>query len=204
MDDQDRARFVHDLYEFNDVAPAPEYSRRDVWDLRSPTSDAQAPREKLVDVLAWCIMDNHYHLLLQDRKESGTTAFLRKLNIGYAKYFNERYERSGSLFQGRTKKVLIEQDAHFLYLLHYIHFNPLDLDPQTRNWRTEMRGNLRPSIDFLNSYRWSSYLDYCGKQNFPSIISKALYGDVYGDVAVVSKSILQDREIQDYGKLQLE
>lgn len=63
-------------------------------------------------------MANHYHLLLSELVEGGITLFLRKLNIGYAKYFNERHGRQGTLFQSRTKKILIERHAHFLYILH--------------------------------------------------------------------------------------
>ena len=72
-------------------------------------------------------MGNHYHLLLSERREGGISDFMRKVNVGYAKFFNEKYKRTGTLFQGRTKKVLVDSDAHFLHILHYIHLNPLDL-----------------------------------------------------------------------------
>ena len=63
------------------------------------------------------MMKNHYHLLLSELVENGMSLFLRKLNVGYAKSFNEKYERVGTLFQGRTKKILIENDAHFNYII---------------------------------------------------------------------------------------
>ncbi len=107
--------------------------------------------------------------------------FLRKLNIGYAMYFNEKYGRSGVLFQGRTKKIRIEKDAHFLHILHYIHLNPLDFVPNLENWRAVGAPNIQEALRYLEAYRWSSYLDYCKTPNFPSVIDRSLYEDTYPD-----------------------
>src|SRR3989344_6393446 len=117
VDDQDRARFVHDLYEFNDTAPAGNGYRsfHPMMEIRSPSL---RKREQIVDIHGWCLMGNHYHLLLSERVENGLSLFLRKLNVGYAMYFNEKYKRSGTLFQGRTKKIRINSEAHFLHILH--------------------------------------------------------------------------------------
>ena len=184
LDSQDYARFVHDLFEFNDTKPAGStyYSFRqareyvpDILDLRNP--DIIKPRERLVDIHGWCLMKNHYHLLLSERRAGGVTQFLRKLNVGYANYFNERYARSGALFQGRTKKVLVEREVHFLYILHYLHLNPLDYHTDTRSWREGALSNSRKALQYLNAYRWSSYLDYVGEKNFPSILTTSLFSD---------------------------
>lgn len=111
LDSQDYARFVHNLYEFNDSVPADN-----LWRLFDPTGmkgfvnpSFSRIRERLVDIHGWILMKNHYHLLLSERVEGGMSLFLRKLNVGYANYFNERYGRKGTLFQGRTKKVLVEK-----------------------------------------------------------------------------------------------
>ena len=132
QDSRDYARFVHDLYEFNDTIPASEFSRRNGTNVGHRMSHI---REKLVDLHGWCLMKNHYHLLLSERVEGGLSLFLRKLNVGYARYFNERHKRKGFLLQGRTKKAIIERHAHFLYILHYIHLNPLDYLPGAKEWR---------------------------------------------------------------------
>ncbi len=197
MDNSDRARFVHDLYEFNDVEPAGnayrliKVSPYRMMEIRSPSSG----RSKcIVDIHGWCIMGNHYHLLLSERIEGGLSLFLRKLNVGYAMYFNERYEREGTLFQGRTKKVLIANDAHFLHILHYIHLNPLDFLKGAADWRGGEIENSKRALAHLDSYRWSSYLDYCGKKNFPSLITKELFGDVFKDYRKSITSYLQDLE----------
>src|SRR3989338_6979838 len=132
IDDGDRMRFVHDLYEFNDTAPAPEFIK--YREFVSP--DIRKGRERIVDIHGWCIMGNHYHLLMSGRIDGGISKFLRKLNVGYAMYFNEKYKRQGTLFQGRTKKIHINSDAHFLHILHYIHLNPLDFLKGAEGWRS--------------------------------------------------------------------
>ena len=202
LDSKDYARFVHDLFEFNDQSPATNINyalthHAEYIDLRSRYIGARV-REKLVDIHGWCLMKNHYHLLLSERVEGGISLFLRKLNIGYAKYFNERYERRGTLFQGRTKKILIERDAHFLYILHYIHLNPLDYLGGAEEWRVRSKNgikNAKQAFAYLEQYRWSSYLDYIGKENFPSILTTSLFKDVFTDYPQVLKEYLEDADV---------
>lgn len=196
LDDSDRLRFVHNLFEFNDTEPA--LTIRNV-DLRSPhlRRDRHHNRAPLVDIHAWCLMQNHYHLLLSERSEGALTQFLRKLNIGYAKYFNERHRRQGTLFQGRTKKVLIERDAHLLYIVHYIHLNPLDYFPGAEEWRVRSENkiqNATKALAYLDTYRWSSYLDYAGKRNFPSILSMTFLKEALGEESVSPSAFLRGAE----------
>ena len=200
--DADHARFVHDLYEFNDEKPAPDAYRRHTWDFVSPTSDT---RKKLVDIHGWCLMKNHYHLLLSERNEGGITKFIRKVNIGYAKYYNEIHGRVGTLFQGRTKKVLIERDPHFLYILHYIHLNPLDLLKGHADWRGGRIPNSRKAFEYLQTYRWSSFQDYCGKKNFPSILTTNFFDTSYSKgVAKSTMSYMHDLEWDSISGIALE
>ena len=135
-------------------------------------------------------MKNHYHLLLSERIERGLTLFLRKLNVGYANYFNEKYRRSGALFQGRTKKVLIPSSAHFLHILHYIHLNPLDYLSGAQGWRNNRVSEPRKAKAYLEKYRWSSYMDYCGAKNFPSVAAMDFFKDSIGNVAKETLSYL--------------
>ena len=194
IDDGDRARFVHDLYEFNNTIPAPDAYRMQMWDFVSPTLSTRQ-RSQLVDIHGWVLMRNHYHLLLSECIEGGLTQFIRKINIGYAKYFNERYGRSGALFQGRTKKILIASDAHFLYILHYIHLNPLDFLSGAENWREGYIENADEALRYLDTYRWSSYLDYCDKHNIPSLITKDLFTGVFENIRKTTATFLRDRDV---------
>lgn len=207
MDDRDRLRFVHDMYEFNDVVPADSNTgyRFKSTDIVSPYITKRS-EERLVEIHGWCLMKNHYHLLLSELVEGGISLFLRKLNIGYAKSFNEKHKRTGTLFQGRTKKILIARDAHFNYILHYIHLNPLDYLSGAEEWRERSHAGIRSAkdaLDFLEQYRWSSYLDYAGKKNFPSILTTSLFGDALGHYQSALGSYLKDAET-DLGLLRLE
>lgn len=201
IDDGDRARFIRDLYEFNDTIPAPDAYRMQMRDLRSPASHK---RQRLVDIHGWVLMGNHYHLLLSENIEGGLTQFIRKLNIGYAKYFNERYERNGTLFQGRTKKILIASDSHFLYILHYVHLNALDFFVDSKDWREGHIENTEAALKHLNAYRWSSYLDYCGVHIIPSLITKELFIGVFGDIRKATANFLRDREVTSLQGIRLE
>ncbi|MBI4093712.1 transposase [Candidatus Kaiserbacteria bacterium] len=176
LDNRDRARFVHDLWEFNaEENPQNVRRRLGMTGLRNPSS------LPIVDLHGWCIMGNHYHLLLSERAGGGLTKFIRRLNVGYANYFNLRNRRTGTLFEGRTKKILIERESHFLYILHYIHLNPLDFVPDAREWRNGAIGAPSKALDYLATYRWSSYLDYCGNTNFPSVLTNELFSNVFKD-----------------------
>src|SRR3989344_4291689 len=100
MDDKDRFRFIHDLFEFNDANII--LNNTYYWG-RIPIGKERKPRKILVDIVAYALMPNHYHLLLQQRRDNGISLFLQKLGSGYTSYFNLRHERSGVLFQGKYK-----------------------------------------------------------------------------------------------------
>ncbi|MDD2657322.1 MAG: transposase [Candidatus Pacebacteria bacterium] len=193
-DSSDYVRFIHNLYEFNDTKVAAASDRRLGHDVGSTRPYI---RERIVNIHGWCLMRNHYHLLLSERIENGIPLFLRKINTGYANYFNTRYTRKGTLFQGRTKKVVIERDAHFLYILHYIHLNPLDYLDGSSDWRYRSKGsiqNAKESLKYLETYRWSSLLDYLGQKNFPSLLSKNLFEKALGSYPRELTAYLQDAE----------
>jgi putative transposase len=197
LDSQDCARFVHDLYEFNDAVPALEYSRRDNLDTNVGHRKSHV-RKRLVEIHGWCLMKNHYHLLISELVEGGLVKFITKVNIGYAKYYNERYGRHGHVFQGKTKKILIGRHEHFLYILHYLHLNPLDYLRGATKWRERDKGGIRnakEALEYLDSYRWSSYQDYCGKKNFPSILTENLFKEMFSNYQEEIKNYLRDAEI---------
>lgn len=200
-DARDYQRFAHDLFVFNDTKEAPENHGQHILDFVSPEKDT---RERLVDIHAWCLMHNHYHLLLSSRVDGGITTFLRKLNIGYAKYYNERHERCGFLYQGRTKKILIERNEHFLYMPHYIHLNPLDYLPGAENWRAGKIEKGAQCLDYLDAYRWSSFHAYNGISPFPSVQVTELFEDVFGGLRQATGTFLADMRWGDITALQLE
>ena len=217
LDGQDYRRFIHSMFEFNMRRPANHTKRTNLFPSARLAHEEESPngrlrksaigagitaevegsgqKDRLVDIHGWCLMKNHYHLLLSEREEGAITLFVRKLNIGYAKYFNERYKRSGTLFGGRTKKILINSDAHFLHILNYIHLNPLDYLEGTEEWRERKISGHSRALEYLKDYRWSSYKDYIGTPNFPSILAPELFKDVFGDYKKEIKDYLKDLDI---------
>ncbi|MDP2638644.1 MAG: transposase [Candidatus Azambacteria bacterium] len=178
---QDYWRFVDDLIIFNDTNLIINPKRR-LKDIKN--GDYQ--RNHLVDILAFCLMPNHYHLLLRQRAENGITEFMRKLGAGYVNYFNLKHQRVGPLFQGRFKAVLIDDESQFLYIPFYIHLNPLDLI--IKNWREKGIGDFKKVINFLNNYKWSSHSDYAGKSNFSLLLQKDFLNENFGEILGYEKS----------------
>lgn len=80
-----------------------------------------------VDLVSFCLMPNHFHLLLFQHSEDAITRLMRSVATGYSMYFNKRYDRVGALFQGKYKASRIGTDSHWRHISRYIHLNPLDL-----------------------------------------------------------------------------
>ncbi len=92
----------------------------------------------LVDILCYCLMDNHVHLLLRENVDGGITKYMQRILNSYAKYFNVRHDRTGVLFGGRFKSVPVISDEQLLHVSRYIHLNPTEAkiakDPFAYPW----------------------------------------------------------------------
>lgn len=102
--------------------------------------------DKIVDIVAFCLMPNHFHFLIKQNTHDGLSRFMRLTINSYAKYFNTKYKRAGTLFQGMFKVVHVETDEQLLHLSRYIHLNPLV-------------SYLVKEKEFM-SYPWSSLQEY--------------------------------------------
>lgn len=105
-----------------------------------------------IELLAFCLMPNHIHFLIKEIKEKGISTFMSNLQNSYAKYFNIKTERSGSLFQTMFKAVRIESDEQLIHVARYIHLNPVT-------------AYLLKDVKQLKNYPWSSFIDYLGIRN---------------------------------------
>jgi putative transposase len=194
LEDEDYFRFIHDLFEFNDTAQINNVTyffrnRNNFKVIARPYIYDRRPRKLLVEILIFTLMPNHYHLLLRPRFDNGVTKFMKRLNMGYARYFNEKYKRSGALFEGRYKSVSVKNEAHFIYLPYYVHVNPLDL--KFPEWRNKEIKNYKEVMRFLESYKWSSFPDYIGKKNFPSVTQREFLLDFFGGLEQYKKDTLK-------------
>ena len=117
---------------------------------------------QLVAIGAYCLMPNHFHLLLTPLVADGISKFMQKLQTGYSMYFNKKNERNGSLFQGVFKSKHATGDIYFKYLFAYIHLNPAKI--KDKNWKTKSKKILSNLKNFLAKYPYSSLQEYISLQ----------------------------------------
>lgn len=155
LDDADRARFITQLVVFNDVNSA----RKDFRIGRNAILPAWP--KPYANLVAFALMPNHFHLLLEQVEDDGVTRLMQRLGTGYTMYFNKRHSRTGRLFEMTYKALGVEDDGYFTHLTRYIHLNPLELvEP---DWKSRGVANLRKSLEYLAKYPWSSAQHYLGK-----------------------------------------
>jgi len=116
----------------------------------------------LVDICAYCLMPNHFHILVREKDEGGLSAFMQKLATAYTMYFNTHNSRSGALFQGTFKAEHVDNDRYMSYLIAYIHLNPIKIIQPT--WKEEGLKDKQSAHEYIDKYRYSSYLDFYGIQ----------------------------------------
>ncbi len=160
----DYDRFVALLYLANQTDPADlKYQGRSFAEITGTRTG-----DPLVDIIAYCLMPNHFHLLVRERVEGGTAKFMQKLTTGYTMYFNKQNDRRGALFEGTYKAKHVEDDRYFRYLISYIHLNPVKLiDPK---WKQDGIKNLARAERFLQHFQYSSYKDYLGESRPQGIL----------------------------------
>ncbi|HUD02775.1 MAG TPA: transposase [Candidatus Paceibacterota bacterium] len=114
--------------------------------------------DRLVEILAYSLMPNHFHLVLRQKEDNGIAIFMKKLATGYSMYFNTKYEHSGTLFQGRFKSSYIDSEEYFRYIFAYVHLNPLEIFQP--GWKLEGIKDKNGVRKFLLGYPYSSFADY--------------------------------------------
>lgn len=196
IDKSDYFRFVYSLYECNDenaVSMRERIEERIKRNSRGETS-GNDDRERIVELLAFTLMPNHYHLIIRQLVDGGISLFMKKLGNAYVGYFNDKYSRKGvgSIFQGSFKAVHVKTDEQFIYLVWYAFTNSLDL--LEKNWREDGIKDIKKAISHMNSYKWSSYLDCIGIKNFPSVTNREFLMDNFGGEKEI-KQFIEERII---------
>lgn len=124
--------------------------------------------EQLIAIAAYCLMPNHFHLLVRERQDGGISKFMQKLTTGYTMYFNKKTNRNGALFQGKFKATHVADDRYLRYLISYIHLNPVKLvEPK---WKETGIVDRASAERYLETYRPSSYIDYLGRKRIEGMI----------------------------------
>jgi len=142
---------------------------------------------KLVAIGAYCLMPNHFHLLIKEITEGGIVKFMSKLLTAYSAYFNKKYERAGALFGSEFKSTHLDADEYLKYIYSYIHLNPLKLF--NTNWKSEKLDSSKVE-SFLNKYKYSSYQDYLSKDREEyAILNHAVFPKYFNDADHFKKNI---------------
>ncbi len=104
-------------------------------------------KPKIVSINSYCLMPNHFHLLVKQKADGGISKYLSNLQNSYTKYFNTKHNRTGPLLQGQFKAVRIEDDNQLLHINRYIHLNPYS-------------SFIVKNVDDILTYPWSSIQEY--------------------------------------------
>ena len=133
--------------------------------------------EPLVSIGAFCLMPNHFHLLVTPVTEHGVSKMMQKISTSYSMYFNNKYERTGALFEGRFKAQYVGSDRYLKYLYSYIHLNPVKL--MQSDWKEKGITNSESAYQYTATYQYSSL-------------------PAYIDINHSSRVILSPRQFPDY------
>jgi len=117
-----------------------------------------------VELIIFCLMPNHFHLLVRQLKEKGVSRYMQRVQNAYAKYFNAKYKKSGHLFQGPFRIAHVKNNEQMLYLSAYIHRNCREL----KHWQNKEC-----------QYPWSSFQDYCGKNRWGKLLEHNIISDQF-------------------------
>jgi putative transposase len=164
---QDHARFMQLLYICNQKTSV--HLGNITKQERGLASFYELKRDSpLVSILAYCLMPNHFHLVIRQEVDGGVSQFMQKLATGYSMYFNRSRERTGTLFQGKFKSKHVGDDQYLHHIFSYVHLNPAEL--HFPNWKAESPIPKDKILSFLLAYTHSSFADYFGPLRMESTI----------------------------------
>lgn len=120
---EDVDRFIQSLCEFNREDPIGSIYEHSFIKKDSSFGSRASKSGKLVEFIAYCLLPNHYHFIIRQVQEKGIEKFMHRFGTGYTKYFNAKYDRSGSLFQGKFKASHVDSNGYLLHLSAYVNLN---------------------------------------------------------------------------------
>jgi putative transposase len=198
QDEADIQRFCESLEEFNTLDPIGSiYENSFAKKLGSSTSKSEERVGNLVTFVAYCLNSNHFHFLLKQEAEKGIEKFMQRLGTGYTKYFNNKYERSGALFQGRFKSIHVDSNGWVVHLSAYVNLND----------RVHQLGSSTSKLVRSRS-SWDEYLGKRGQGVCEKEIVLAQFRNVdeYKDFALSSLDAIREKkeDLKDLAGLLLE
>lgn len=182
----DFERFKATLYLANTTK---SFNVRDVLSSVDSVYDIKRP-DTLVKIGAYCLMPNYFHLVLSPVVPDGLSKFMLKLGTSYSMYFNTRYERTGSLFEGRFRAKHANTDEYLKYLFSYIHLNPI---AHKIEGETVYPKNTQDSYKKASEYSYSSLRDYLAPSPRPGlgIVDTSVYATYFSDQHDVQQELFE-------------
>jgi len=150
--------------------------------------------EKLVDLLCYVIMPDHYHLLVKERKENGIINFVRKCDISISKYINKKNNRKGPLFESRFKAKHVDSNEYLVHLSAYIQLNPLDVI-SGREWREHKLNNWSEIKNSLFDYQWSSLKSFFDNNDSAPALNSLISGQ-----EIITDQFKNNKEYEEFLK----
>ncbi len=200
--DRDRYRFLQAIYLSNNKNSSVSFSELErcvrgyaLADIKEYFEKNNIGFDPFVKIYADCLMPNHYHFLIEEIKEGGIVNFMQRFGNSYARYFNTKYDRPGSLFQGRFKAVQVENDVQLKYLVAYINIiNPAQLiEP---NLKESGIKNFDEVFDFVDKYNWSTHQELMGRRESILIEKNGIVKDMFNSEQYFefAKNVLRGKE----------
>ena len=180
--DYKRVVDILEFYSFNPKLRFSKFLLLSQEDRNKFMENLRAQGDKLVDVICFCLMPNHFHLLLNQIQDNGISKFMANLQNSYTRYFNTKHERVGPLLQGQFKAVLIEDDSQLLHVSRYIHLNPYS-------------SFVVKDLESLEQYQWSSFPEYLGVAS-KEICNKQIILNYFKDVADYKQFVFDQADYQ--------
>lgn len=190
IDKKDYERFMallyimnqSDKFHFNNFLKNKEL--KEVFDEKKDNS--------LVLILSYTLMPNHFHILVYEKEKDGISKFMSRLLTAYSMYFNKKYQRSGPLFTHPFRSQHISDESQYLWIFSYIHLNPVKMIE--KDFKEQGIKNKNMVQKFLETYKYSSYIDYKNKERTESkIIDISMIPDYVKNV---------DFNLEEYNKYQ--
>lgn len=167
--------FAEPVSRFSKFLQLPKENREKLW-------QEMRKGKRLVEIISYCLMPNHFHFLLKQIQNGGISKFLRLFEDSYTRYFNTKYEKFGPILQGQFKAVRIEDDNQLLHLSRYHHLNPYT-------------SYLVKDFVSCENYLWSSFPEYLGKTKI-SICQKEIIMANFKDPTDYQKFVLDQADYQ--------
>ncbi len=168
LDDDDYRRFLDfvRVYRFQDLRFRSLQKKKLA---RLSLASLNETAQPMVEVLAYILVGNHFHFIVKQLMDNGISSFMHKLGTLYTMCFNEKYKRTGRLFENPFKAISVPEDTYLFYLSFYIHLHPAEL--VAPKWKKGKIKNWKEIIEAIEEYKWSSYPVYLGKKE-DKLVSK--------------------------------